>query len=192
MSDGLYIKERTPVDHAFYESLVMRDRWNVGRLYAANTYESQAFEKQVKYLARERRTNLLNIERNIDSIRNTANSYLNQKEALQQPEKMRQMYRKEKSTNFKTQSSFTLPPVNKNKPRSKSKALKAKPSPQSVNNLAYDGMTDIKLRCLDHEFSENNYNEFYKNHDFSKTKARYIPRSLQSNPTMHIINNYLL
>ena len=191
MSDGLFIKEKTPVDHAFYESLVMRDRWNVGRLYAANTYDSQAFEKQVKYLARERRTNLLNIERNIDSIRNTVNSYLYQKEALQQLEKKRQLDRKKKSTNFKTQSSVTLPPVNKNKPRGKSKALKAKRSPQSVNNLAYDDMTDIQLHCLDHRFSGNNYNDFYKNHDFSKTKARYIPRSIRSNPPMYLINNYL-
>lgn len=190
MSDELYIKERTPVDHAFYESLVMRDRWNVGRLYAVNTYESQAFEKQVKYLARERKTNLLHIERNIDSIRNIANSYLYQKEALQQQGRKQQMDRKAKSTNLKTQSSVSLPPVNENKPKGKSKGLKAKASSQSVNNLVYDDM-DIRVLRSDHELSENNYNDFYKNHDFSKTKARYIPRSLRSNPPMHLINNYL-
>lgn len=60
---------RTPVERAYYESLIFRDRWNVGRLYASNMYESQNYTKKIKHLARERKINLYQMDCQMEDMR---------------------------------------------------------------------------------------------------------------------------
>lgn len=61
---------KTPVQRAFFESFLLRSRYNVARLYALNVAASSKYKKEVKHLCRERKTHLKRLDNDIEQIKN--------------------------------------------------------------------------------------------------------------------------
>ena len=75
-------REITPVDHAYHESLILRDQWNVGKLYANNIFEGQHFRREVKNMAHHRANELYGIDQEIDNMKRRIENMLIQKDSL--------------------------------------------------------------------------------------------------------------
>ena len=75
-------REITPVDQAFHESLILRDPWNVSKLYANNIFEGQNFRTEVKNMAHHRANKLYGIDQEIDKMKLRIENILIQKDSL--------------------------------------------------------------------------------------------------------------
>ena len=60
---------RTPVQRAFYESLLFTNRWSVTRLYAQNMTASQNFRTELRDMGYKRKTSLKQIDQEMDMMR---------------------------------------------------------------------------------------------------------------------------
>lgn len=63
------LSEKNPVDRAFFESLILRDRWNVGKLYASNMFHAQRFRRKLKHMEQERACSLFGIDQDIEDMK---------------------------------------------------------------------------------------------------------------------------
>ena len=71
---------RTPVERSFYESFIMSNRWEVIRLYALNMSASRKFRDEVKHLGYQRKTNLLQLDNEIEKAQKQLRRYQMDKE----------------------------------------------------------------------------------------------------------------
>lgn len=88
---------RTPVDRAFYESFIMRDRWKVTRLYAQNMSASVKFKKEVKHLGFQRKSSLMKLDNEIEKTRRQLGQF-----HLEQDQVLHQAKEKEEIKSMKT------------------------------------------------------------------------------------------
>jgi len=72
----------TPVDRAFYESIILHDRWNVGKLYANNIFDGQNYRKQVRNMAQERANELFGMDQEIEDMKQRIEKIIIQRENL--------------------------------------------------------------------------------------------------------------
>ena len=63
------VKTYTPVELAYQESFRFHDPWNGRKLYAANGYDSQHYQKRLRHLARERKTQLNHLNKDIEGLK---------------------------------------------------------------------------------------------------------------------------
>ena len=75
-------RDITPVDRAFHESLILRDRWNVGKLYANNIFQGQNYRRQVRNMAHHRANKLYGIDQDIDNMKRRIENIIIQKDSL--------------------------------------------------------------------------------------------------------------
>lgn len=134
MTTGPKRDEVTPVDRAFYESIILHDRWNVGKLYANNIFDGQNYRKEVKNMAQERANELFGVDQEIEELRKRIDTIIIQKDNLKYLPIEREITTNRRLENERNkrgirvipdrrnQSVIILPPIYKTIPGRKQKA----------------------------------------------------------------------
>lgn len=189
-SKGKQKLEIRPVDRAYYESLILHDRWNVGKLYADNMFEGQKFRKQVKNMAHHRANELYGIDQEIDEMKKRIEDILLQKDNLkylpteQEIKEMRQEKQRKKRVRVipdpRHQSVVILPPIHKTVPGRKKKSDEKKNKKQNTKKRKpLHAPKHVKTRMLETP-RQRRYKKEYVEHDTP---------SLASAPTS-VLSNY--
>ena len=139
------IREITPVDRAYHESLILRDRWNVGKLYANNIFQGQNHRREVRNMAHHRANKLYGIDQEIDDMKRRIENIIIQKDSLKylptEKEYAQMQLAKEKKKQRvrvvpdpRHQSVIILPPIYKTVPGRGANKSKEKKTKKQLTN----------------------------------------------------------
>ena len=198
-------KNETPVGRALYESYIISNAWNADKLYAKNVADSLRLRQDINHIGHQRRQNLINIDKEIEKLKKTAQKLKNDKkcrctkcdeinkdkDTAIKTEQWRYNYKIDSSKNEETKA-IKADLVNGkcssrllvHRPVMIKNTLIKHPARDNLVRSSHGISIENDFLCytekLHNSATHKNYSEFYKSHDFSSTKPKCISKGMRT------------